>query len=410
MKRVDVVGFGPGNPLMLTLEALVALERADAIVGASRLLEALPEGVMGERIPATLGRGMVEALKNREGWQRAAIVVSGDPGFFSGASRALEELADTGWEVRCLPGVGSAQLLAARLSRSWEGWRLASAHGKDADVCALASAGGPLFLLTDPERAPDAICGQLVSGGLGAARVTVGERLSYPDERIVTGTAEELARQSFAPLAAMLVEAAPARSPAWEWANAGVPDEAFVRGDAPMTKQETRSVALAKLKVAEDDVVYDVGSGTGSFAVELGLLAKRGAVYAIERDGEALSLVRENLASFGLSDVHVVEGEAPEAFQGLPAPDAAFVGGSGGRLPAIVDALLDANPRVRVVVACVTLETLSTSERLLSDEARFEGFEAVCLSTSRSERAGGSHLMRALNPVYLVCARGRGSA
>ena len=409
MRRVWVVGFGPGAQGYLTLAAHEALCAADVVVGAARVLQALPQGVRGRRVQAALGRDMVAALQADGAWQRAALVMTGDIGFFSGARRALEEFAGTGWSVECIPGIGTAQLLAARLGRPWQGWRFASAHGTDCDIECLARGGQPLFLVTDAANSPGALCARLAEAGLGAAQVSVGERLSYPDERITCGTAAELAAGQFAPLAVMLVETGdtPARQGRWPWATQGIPDDLFCRGKAPMTKQEVRAVALAKLRIAADDVVYDVGAGTGSVSVEAALAARAGQVYAIEREEDALQLIGRNAAAFGCGNLHVVAGAAPAALAGLPAPQAAFIGGSGGQLQGILEALLQKNPQVRVCIACVTLETLAQATELLG-AGRFEAAEMVCLNVARAEELGSHHLMRAGNPVYLLSARGRG--
>ena len=408
MRSVQVVGFGPGAQGYLTLAAHEALCAADVVVGAARVLDALPQGVRGRRVPAVLGRDMVAALQADGAWQRAALVMTGDIGFFSGAKRALAELAGTGWSVECIPGIGSAQLFAARLGRAWQDWRFASAHGVDCDVERLACGGQPLFLVTDAANSPAALCERLKRCGLGAAQVSVGERLSYPDERITCGTADELAGRQFAPLAVMLVEAegALAARQSWPWATQGIPDELFCRGKVPMTKQEVRAVALAKLRIAPADVVYDVGAGTGSVSVEAALLARAGQVYAIERNEGAVELIARNAAAFGCGNLHVVAGLAPAALAGLPAPQAAYIGGSARQLEGILDDLLEKNPQVRVCVACVTLETLAQATELLGAQ-RFEAAEMVCVNVARAEELGSYHLMRAQNPVYLVSARGR---
>ena len=120
----------------------------------------------------------------------------------------------------------------------------------------------------------------------------------------------------------------------------GVPDEAFVRGKVPMTKEEIRCVALSKLRLGETSVVYDIGAGTGSVAVEAARMAFRGHVYAVERNPEGLKLIRENQEALRAAGLTVVSGEAPEALEGLPAPDQVFIGGSGGRLSEILAAVL----------------------------------------------------------------------
>lgn len=408
MMLVTVVGAGPGDASLMTLAARDAIAQADAVIGAKRLIESdvvAQAALAAERFAEVRTGAIVELLRAHGEWNRVCIVMSGDIGLFSGAAALREALAaEPSVRVDEVPGISSAQLLAARLGRPWQGWRFESAHGVACGIEALAAQGGPLFLVTGGANTIASLCARLAAAGLGDATVSVGERLSYDDERITCGSAAELADRAFDPLSVMLVDP-PRREARWPWRTGGIPDDMFERGEAPMTKQEVRAVALSKLRVGASDTLYDIGAGTGSVTVEMALSAPFGSVIAIERHPEDAALVERNVRTFGLGNVSVVAGAAPDVFKGLPAPDAAFVGGSGGRLPEILDALLEANPRVRVCVPCVTLETLAQATELLSD-GRFEGFEAVCVSISRAASAGRYHLMRALNPVHIVSAQG----
>ena len=198
-----------------------------------------------------------------------------------------------------------------------------------------------------------------------------------------------------------------AASSRWPYASSGIPDELFIRGDVPMTKQEVRAVALAKLRLTATDTVWDVGAGTGSVSIEAALVARAGSVWAVERNAAGVRLIRENADAFGCGNVHAVPGVAPEALAKLPVPDAVFVGGSAGELPSIVEAALEKNSQVRLCVSCVTVETLTEACALLSG-SRFKGFEACQVSAARAEAVGSHHLMKAQNPVFLVSARGAG--
>lgn len=415
-REVVIVGMGAGGAT-LTFEAFEAVTQADVIVGSRRMLEALPDAcTSAHRAFAVTSAQIAEAL-GACAWNRAAVAVSGDVGLFSGARGLAESLeaAFADCSVRLVPGVSSAQLLAARLRVPWQGWRMASAHGVSCDVCALAASGEPTFLVTGGASRVQDLCARLVQAGLGEVCACAGEWLGYPEERVVRATAAELACSQFADLAVLLLNpdgpagrapAAAQPEAAWPYASSGIPDEEFVRADVPMTKQEVRAVALAKLRVAASDVVFDVGAGTGSVSVELARLASLGRVFAVERRPEAAALVRANAERFGVRNLSVVEGAAPEALAGLPAPDAAFVGGSGGGLARVLDALRAANPRVRVCVACVTLETLSQATALLACADAWDGFEACQVGVTRTRPVGGYHMARAENPVFLVSARG----
>ncbi|MDR3779208.1 MAG: precorrin-6y C5,15-methyltransferase (decarboxylating) subunit CbiE [Collinsella sp.] len=420
MRKVTIIGAGPGNPDLLSRAALDAIDIADVVIGAHRALVGIdvpPDVVRCELVKTA---DIVAALTDAASWQRAVVVMTGDVGLFSGARRLVEALSgDAQVAVRVIPGISSASYLAARLARPWQNWRFASAHGVACDIVAEAERAGELFLATSGGEDPSRLSGELVQAGFGDARVTVAERLSYPDERITCATASEIAGQTFDDLNVMLIEfaggagspvgsnASRAASSRWPYASSGIPDELFIRGDVPMTKQEVRAVALAKLRLTATDTVWDIGAGTGSVSIEAALVARAGSVWAVERNAAGVRLIRENADAFGCGNVHAVPGVAPEALAKLPVPDAVFVGGSAGELPSIVEAALEKNSQVRLCVPCVTVETLTEACALLSG-SRFKGFEACQVSAARAEAVGSHHLMKAQNPVFLVSARGAG--
>lgn len=409
MRKVTIIGAGPGNPDLLSRAALDAIDIADVVIGAHRALAGIdvpPDVVRCELVKTA---DIVAALTDAASWQRAVVVMTGDVGLFSGARRLVEALSgDARVDVRVIPGISSASYLAARLARPWQDWRFASAHGVACDIVAEAERAGELFLVTSGGEDPSRLSGELVQAGFGDARVTVAERLSYPDERITCATASEIAGQTFDDLNVMLIEfAGGAASSRWPYASSGIPDELFIRGDVPMTKQEVRAVALAKLRLTATDTVWDVGAGTGSVSIEAGLVARAGSVWSVERNAAGVRLIRENADAFGCGNVHAVPGVAPDALAKLPVPDAVFVGGSAGELPSIVEAALEKNSQVRLCVPCVTVETLTEACALLSG-SRFKGFEACQVSAARAEAVGSHHLMKAQNPVFLVSARGAG--
>lgn len=413
MRTITIVGAGPGNPDLLTRAAHEALGAADVVVGARRLVEA--EGLVclfanARTAVATRAADVAAALAQTDGWQHAVILMSGDTGLFSGAGGAASAIAGEPGLADCavdvIPGISSASLLAARLGRPWQVWRFVTAHGTACDIAAEATRGGTVFLVTSGAAGPGELCGRLVACGRGEVSVTVAERLSYPEERIVHGTAAELAGRTFDPLNVMLVDfdAAPSAPDRWPWATGGIPDGLFERGRVPMTKQEVRSVALAKLRIAATDTVYDIGAGTGSVAVECGLAARAGRVFAIEHAPEAAELCQRNVDAFGLANVQVVAGEAPVALADLPAPDAVFIGGSAGRLEGILDSLRAKRSSCRICLTVVSLETLAaaTSAFAASD---IEDVAVCQVSVARAEAVGAHHLMRAQNPIFIVTAR-----
>lgn len=393
--NVTLIGMGSGQPENLTLQGLAALRQADLILGARRLLAVLPAGCTENRAAAYRPDEVAELLQ-ASGAENAVLVYSGDTGFYSGASSMMEKLEALGVRARVLPGLSSIQLLAAALGRPWQGWNLVSAHGRTCDPVAECMQGRPTFFLTGGSEDPATLCAQLAAEGFGDVQGVVGQCLGTPEEKLFRGSVKELAAGRFNSLSVLLVEAAevlPRRAP-------GLPDEAFERGDVPMTKQEVRAAVLAKLAVRPEDILWDVGAGTGSVSVELALAAPRGRVYAVECRPEGCALIKANREKFRTRNLVLVEGLAPAALSDLPAPDAVFIGGSKGSLAAIVDAALDKNPDARICVSAIALETLSAAVAVLTAKGRT--VQVSQIAVSRAKAVGGLHLMMAQNPIYLI--------
>jgi precorrin-6Y C5,15-methyltransferase (decarboxylating) len=233
---------------------------------------------------------------------------------------------------------------------------------------------------------------------LGKLQVSVGERLSYDDEKITSGAAEEFAHKTFDPLSVVLVDNPNPLS--FSSGNYGIGDEKFFRSNVPMTKEAVRIISVSKLLPENDSVVWDIGAGTGSVSCEIALRVRYGRVYAIEKDTGALALLEKNKDTFGVHNMEIVSGSAPDVLKDLPAPDRVFIGGAGGELEEIIRIILEKNPQVRLVINAITLETLGRLTALLQDR-RFYDTEILQVSAARAEKAGPWHLMKGYNPVYI---------
>ena len=392
--RVCIVGIGPGDRGGLTLRAHQALAEADCVIGARRMLEATAEP--GQAVHAAIAPEDIRdfILSHRE-YRRFAVVMSGDVGFFSGAKKLLPLLQ--GCETELLPGISSLVYLCARLGESYEDVLPVTLHGRDNSILLPLARGRRVFVLVGGENGMGKLCRTLTQAGLGHTRVSAGENLSYPDEKITTGTAETLCDTHFDSLCAALLHCPGTPAPV----TFGMPDEAFVRAEAvPMTKSEVRAVCLSKLGLGEDAVAWDVGAGTGSVTVEMALAAQRGRIYAIERKDAAVALLKENCARFHTDNVTVIAGTAPECCRDLPAPTHAFLGGTSGNMKEIIALLLEKNPAVRIVATAVTLESVA---ELIACLALFPDRkpEVVTLSAARGRPLGAYHLMTAQNPIWI---------
>ncbi len=394
---VTLIGMGSGTPELLTAQGLAALQSADLIIGAKRLLEHLPTGCTENRKAFYKPENILSCLSEFPA-ANAVLLYSGDTGFYSGASKLLPMLRAFGISARVLPGISSVQLLSAAIGRPWQDWKLVSAHGCACDPAAecLTAEGRPVFFLTGGTETPATLCAKLADAGLGGAHGIIGENLGTPQEHLAFGTAQTLAANACAPLSVLLIEhtVLPARR------TPGFPDDAFIRGEVPMTKQEVRAAALAKLAVRPADTLWDVGAGTGSVSVELALAAPRGHVYAVECAPDACALIRQNREKFHAYNLSLIEGTAPQVLADLPAPDAVFIGGTKGSMAEVVDAALAKNPNARLCISAIALETLSAAIAALA--AHGQAAEVTQLAVSRTRPAGKLHLLMANNPIFLI--------
>lgn len=397
MQKITLIGMG-ASAATLTAEGWDALRRAERVAGARRLLDALPPEVTAERIPAVKPEEILSALEDASS---AAVLYSGDTGFYSGAPALLERLRGRQVQVELQPGLSSVQLLAARLGRPWQDWKLVSAHGRPCDPVAAVCGGKPAFFLTGVgESGPAALCQKLTDAGLGGLSVAVGEDLGLASQKIFSGSAAQAAGAQFGPLAVLLAEPAfrlPARTPGW-------PDDTFVRAEGvPMTKQAIRAQVLAQLALCPGETVWDVGAGTGSVSLEMAYANGGAPVWAVERLPAACAVLEENRRRLGGWNVRVVQGSAPQALAGLPAPDAVFLGGTGGELGPILDAVWAANPAARVCLTAIALETLAAA--LEAFAARGRQAEVVQIAAAHAGGPGRLHLLRAENPVFILTAK-----
>ena len=402
MKKVYLVGVGMGNPSTLTLGAQQAVAESQLAIGAQRLVDAFPE-FAGERRVLIKSADIAAAIHESTA-ETISVLLSGDQGFYSGAAGLYNLLADC--DVEALPGISSPVYFAAKLKKSWQDAYLVSAHGRACNVVGAVQSHAKTFALTGGNAKVHEICQQLVDRGLGHLRAYAGERLSYPDERIVSGTVADLATQQFLDLAVLWVENdAPLKR---RYAAPAFTDSDFQRGDAPMTKEEIRELSVCKLHLEPQHTVWDVGAGTGSVSLEMAMAVTEGQVIAIERNEPALELMAQNKERLGACNLTIVAGKAPEALEPLPAPDRVFIGGSGGNMTRIMQVALEKNPSVRFVITAITLETIGTALASFK-ELGLTGVEVVSVNVSRDRKAGPYHLMTAENPVYIMSAEGTGA-
>lgn len=390
---------GPPGP-----EAERLIAGAALVVGGERHLEALRI----DPVRSAVLKGDLSGAMARIGASDGPVVVlaSGDPGFF-GIVRLLRERFG-GEDLRVLPGVSSVALAFARAGLPWDDAVTVSAHGRDgaegrsprraANVC---RAHPKVAVLTSPDFGPADLAEELKDSGRA---FVVAERLGEPDERVFRGDAAAVAGMEWEdPNVVLVLDEDRAvggkgwiSGPAMRSGGWALDASEFEHRSGMITKPETRALVLARLAPAPGDLMWDVGAGSGSVAIECARLGA--AAVAVERDPESCARIRENVARHG-AYVRLVEGGAPEALHDLPEPDAVFVGGSGDAFEEIVK-LAAVRARRTVVLSLIGLERVVPAGKIL-EGCGFE-VETTFLQISRARGVGSLHRLAAETPVFVV--------
>lgn len=392
--HVTLLGIGMGNPDTLTVEGEKALEKADLLIGARRMTDAVRKP--GQHVfHEYRSENIKKYIEEHQEYDNIVIVLSGDVGFYSGARKLLDAL---GPDVKVLCGISSVVYFMSRIGFSWDDAKIVSAHGRECNLVSHIRYNRKVFSILGTSDGAAVLAKKLVFYGMGDVILYVGENLSYENENIFAKPARELTEYNGDPLCVICAVNSKALS---RPSTHGMRDEEFIRGKAPMTKEEVRTVSLSKLNLKKDSLCYDVGAGTGSLSIEMALRAYEGKVWAIEKKEEAVHLIGQNKMKFAADNLEIIEGLAPESLKDLPAPTHAFIGGSSGNLAQIIEILLKKNRHVRIVINCITLETVSEALKAVQDYD-FKEHEIVQLTAARSREIGPYHMMMGENPIYII--------
>lgn len=401
--RLAVTGVGLEGIGSMTPRGRRLLESAEIVVGHGRHLGLLA----GDERRAVVWDGSMAALESllagRDG-SKTVLLASGDPNLFGIGASLLRRYGPTAVDVE--PSVSSLQLALARAGVPGAQAALLSAHGRPlAAAVGLALGTRRAAILTDPDNHPGVLVGALAAAGFdGWARVVVAEQLGGPHERVREGTVDEPPPGPYDPLSVVVLERPAAAGP-----GLGAPESAYEHEAGLVTKAEVRAITLASLDLAHDDVVWDLGAGSGSVAIEAGRLAAGGAVYAVEREPARAAMLARNLARHGSWNVEAIEGDAGAILPALPPPDAVFIGGGACGLAGLIETSAAAIRRRRAAVPGRLVANLATLESALeaADACRRLGLEwrLAQVQVSRARAVGDRLGWQALNPVQVLAAK-----
>lgn len=437
--QITLAGIGMGAEALLTEEVRNRIAEADYVFGAKRMVQSIKKLCKQnvKKYNYYLSKDIIPLIENiQENSAKIVILFSGDTGFYSGCEKLYNELCKHKGmgKAEVLPGISSLSVLSARTGISWQDAKILSTHGVEpalwkSRLLDAAKHEKKTFFLTsgvaDVEEIGNLLSSEFAKEEWKNLKIYLGYQLSYPQEWVRCLTVDELCKlmnrdhsdgwqdslqnslqedpqdqlqdkPEEGLYAGMLINEQPKK----HRLTPGYPDDVFIRGQVPMTKEEVRSVSICKLHLTEDAVVYDIGSGTGSVSVEIAALSPRVQIYAMEVNGEAVSLLEENCKQFGLHNVRCIRTKAPDGLEDLPVATHAFIGGSKGNLREILWTLYRKNNHMRIVVNAVSMETICQMQELLK-ELPVEQEEILQLSVTKTKQLGGYHMLQAANPVYI---------
>lgn len=406
MSRLTIIGIGPGSAEYFMPAARNRMWEAHTVIAARRILPMLREvcgAVETEFLP--MGKikdtlEMIDGLLREE--KEVALIVSGDPLMYSLYKTILNQEISADWEMEVIPGIGSMQMLGAAFGETMEDARLVSVHGRSrtpGSVALCVTENPKVFFLCSKEQGPAWLSQIMLDYHLDDVEVFAGANLSYEDQILESGSPAEMAKKEFPSLCVAMIKNThprPVTRPCF------LSDEDFERGRTPMTKEEIRVLILHKMKIHPDDVIWDIGAGTGSVSVECARQAPFGQVHSVERDEAAVHLIEKNRDKFELDNLFIYQGDAAERTADLPVPDKVFIGGSGGKLGEIMKNIAAFDREIRVTVSAVTLETIAEAGEILGNyDADYDVIQAT---VGRGRKIGSYHIMDTNNPVMIFTA------
>jgi precorrin-6B C5,15-methyltransferase / cobalt-precorrin-6B C5,C15-methyltransferase len=395
MQPIKLIGIGADGKQSLPSLYAQWIENSERLVGGERHLAFFPD-YRGEKLVIKNGlSALVERLRSEE--KRTVILASGDPLFYGIGSYLSRKLP-----IEVYPSVSSLQWAFAKMGESWQDAYVVSVHGRSMKGLAQRIDGrDKVAILTDADHSPNEIASYLLSYGMTEYRAFVGENLGSDEERCRFFELEEMAQTEFHPLNIVILQKKEA-GPIWPF---GIDDEVFLQRKPEkglITKKEIRILSVSALQLRETSVVWDIGTCTGSVAIEAAKIAREGAIFAIEKNEYDIDICQQNMRKFR-TDFTLVHGRAPDHLNEFPDPDAIFIGGTSGEMDRLLDVCCERlKPNGRIVINAVTIETLHEAAEGLKQR----GFQAdiTLAQLSRSKPILQLTRFDALNPIYIISA------
>lgn len=402
-----MIGIGDEGQAGLIPRVRELIEAAEVLVGGERQLAFFAEHPAEKWVFKGGISAVISRIAAAMATEQIVVLASGDPLFYGIGQLLVRRLGRKRVEIH--PYVSSLQLAFARMGESWQGVPVVSLHGRPMFGLAQRIDGQErVALLTDEINTPSAIAQYLLRFQMTEYRAFVAENLGGSAERTGWWELDSLAEAEFSPLNVVILKRKD-QAQYRRWVP-GMADEAFAQrkpDQGLITKREIRLLSLMELRLQEDSVVWDIGAGSGSVAIEAAKIASAGQVYAVEKNEHDLANIEANQLKFR-AELHIIHAKAPAGLDELPDPDAIFIGGSGGELPQLLDVCVARLKKGgRLVVNATTIETLSSATAHL--EAKGMEVQVTLLQVARSKPILKMTRFAALNPVYVIAAWHKGA-
>lgn len=399
MGTVYIIGLGPGNEEYMMPVARKKIEQVKHIIGAKRMLQAVhrEDGTVMGNIQDTIA-----FLEEKEKEGDVAVLVSGDPLMYSLTQSIQKDERSKEWYIQIIPAVGSLQMLGAAFGLTMEEANITSIHGRAVKRGAIAKTIAEHrlnFFLCSKEQGPSYLAQICFDYALEDVHFYIGANLTYEEELLEEGIPEEIIGKDYPSLCVVAIENENTKKVKKQ---GYVSDDAFIRNRTPMTKEEVRLLAIHNLNLEEDSIVWDLGAGTGSISIECARQCAFGEIYAVEYQKDAIEVIEKNKEKFDCMNLHIIEGKALQVIAQLPTPDCVFIGGTKGELKEILEEIRSRKQGIRVVIAAVTMETLSEAVALLND---WNDVSMLQIQINKSKELGQYHILQPQNPVTLLMAQ-----
>lgn len=404
--NINLVGIGLGNPDLLTKSAFDAIDRSNVIIGAKRIVESVKEDFPDKIFFIEYNTEKIIDIIKENLNNEIAVVFSGDISLFSGSLKLFDKLKiaiqdDITFKectINTFPGISSLSYLCAKSNIDISKVKILSFHGKEELLYHNINSNEHTFIITSKAEGVKEICKKLIDFGFFKLDITLGENLSYENERITKAKASDFLEMDISDLNCMIISNPDAdKSIAF-----GLPDEAFERDKVPITKSEVRAVIMSKLDICPDSICYDIGAGSGSVTIEMSRLAYEGKVYAIEKNPLAVELIKKNIHNFSAENIELIHAKAPDGLDNILDADKIFIGGSGGELGSIMEMIFTSKKNHTIVISAITMETIAQITNIVKI-AKEKGYdtEITAVNVSKSKEVGPYNMMMAQNMVFI---------